>query len=84
MCTVLDQAMKRARAGQPRNGIGQAIEGTAKASGFRVIENLGSHGVGRALHAAPEDIAGYFDPLDRWILKEGMVITIVPFLSTKS
>ena len=76
--------MKRARAGQPLNGIGAAIERTAKAYGFKVIENLGSHGVGRALHEEPEHIAGYFDRADRRILKEGMVITIEPFLSTKS
>lgn len=82
--TALAEAMKRARAGQPVNGIGAAIERTAKAYGFKVIENLGSHGVGRALHEEPEHIAGYFDPSDRRLLEEGMVITIEPFLSTRS
>lgn len=81
---ALEQAMKHARAGQPMNGIGAAIERTAKTYGFRVIENLCSHGVGRALHEAPGDIPGYFDPKDRRLLKDGMVITIEPFLSTKS
>jgi methionyl aminopeptidase len=82
--TALAEAMKGARAGQPINRIGAAIERTAKAYGFKVIENLGSHGVGRALHEEPEHIAGYFDPSDQRILKEGMVITIEPFLSTRS
>lgn len=82
--TALEQAMKQARAGQPLNGIGAAIERTAKSYGFKIIENLGSHGVGRALHEAPEHIPGYYDPRDKRILKEGMVITIEPFLSTKS
>lgn len=82
--TALAQAMKQARAGQPINGIGAAIERTARSYGFKVIENLGSHGVGRALHEAPEHIPGYFDPSDRRVLEEGMVITIEPFLSTKS
>lgn len=82
--TALEQAMKQARAGQPINRIGAAIERTAKRYGFKIIENLGSHGLGRALHEAPEHIPGYFDPTDRRILKEGMVITIEPFLSTKS
>jgi methionyl aminopeptidase len=82
--TALEQAMKQARAGQPINGIGAAIERTAKTYGFKIIENLGSHGVGRALHEEPEHIPGYFDPADKRILKEGMVITIEPFLSTKS
>lgn len=82
--TALKQAMKQARAGQPINGIGAAIQRSAKAHGFRVIENLGSHGIGRALHEPPTDIAGYFDATDKRILEEGMVITIEPFFSTKS
>jgi methionyl aminopeptidase len=82
--TALDNAMKQARDGRPINGIGAAIERTAKAHGFKVIENLGSHGVGRALHEEPEHIAGTFDRSDRRTLREGMVITIEPFLSTKS
>lgn len=82
--TALNEAMKGARAGQPINRIGAAIERTAKAYGFRVIENLGSHGVGRALHEEPEHIAGYFDAADQRILQAGMVITIEPFLSTRS
>lgn len=82
--TALAQAMKQARAGRPINGIGKAIEATAKKYGLRIIENLGSHGVGRALHEAPEHIPGYFDPTDSRPLEDGMVITIEPFLSTKS
>jgi len=81
---ALAEAMKNARAGRRISGIGAAIERTAKAYGFKVIENLGSHGVGRALHEEPEHIAGYFDPTDQRLLHEGMVITIEPFLSTKS
>lgn len=81
---ALTEAMQSARAGQPINGIGAAIQRTARKYGFRIIENLGSHGVGRALHEEPGHIAGYFDPSDKRILKEGMVITIEPFLSTKS
>lgn len=81
---ALDAAMKQARAGRPLNRIGAAIEGTAQTYGFRVIENLASHGVGRALHEEPGQILSYHDPKDRRMLKEGMVITIEPFLSTKS
>jgi methionyl aminopeptidase len=82
--TALEEAMQRARAGMPLNGIGAAIERTAKGHGFKVIENLASHGVGRALHEEPAHILGYFDPSDRRVLQEGMVITIEPFLSTRS
>jgi len=82
--TALNNAMNVARAGKLLNGIGGAIEKTANVYGFRVIENLGSHGVGRALHEEPTSIAGYHNPTDRRVLKEGMVITIEPFMSTKS
>ncbi len=82
--TALAEAMKVARAGQPLNGIGAAIESTARRFGFRVIENLGSHGVGRALHEAPDHIPGYYDPADERVLHEGLVITIETFISTRS
>ena len=82
--TALEEAMKQARAGRPINAIGAAIERTAKSFGFKVIENLGSHGIGRSLHEEPEHIPGYFDPTDERVLEKGMVITIEPFLSTKS
>lgn len=82
--TALAQAMSCAHAGGSLNAIGAAIERTAKVYGFKVIRNLGSHGVGRALHEEPEHIAGYFNPSDKRLLEEGMVITIEPFLSTRS
>jgi methionyl aminopeptidase len=81
---ALEHAMRQARTDATDGQSGAAIERTAKSYGFKVIENLGSHGVGRALHEAPEHIAGYFDPSDKRVLHEGMVITIEPFLSTKS
>lgn len=81
---ALAEAMKVARAGQPINRIGRAIEQVANTHRLRIIENLGGHGVGRAIHEEPEHIQGFFDPRDQRILKEGMVIAIEPFLSTKS
>lgn len=82
--TALTEAIKVARAGQPINRIGRAIENIAKTHHLRVIENLGGHGVGRAIHEEPEHILGYYDAYDHRVLKEGMVIAIEPFLSTKS
>lgn len=81
---ALQRAANGARAGVPLNSIGKAIQGVAKEKGFRVIKNLCSHGVGRSLHEEPKEIHGYYVPNDRRVLKEGMVITIEPFLSTKS
>jgi methionyl aminopeptidase len=81
---ALRRAMQTARAGRPLNHIGRAIEKTAKEKGYRVIKNLCSHGVGRSLHEEPKEIPGYFVPQDRRVLQEGQVITIEPFLSTKT
>ncbi|MFL5814068.1 MAG: type I methionyl aminopeptidase [Bdellovibrionia bacterium] len=79
---ALKAAMKEASAGKFLNAIGRAIELEARRSRLSVIENLGSHGVGRALHEEPGFIPSYYDPKDRRVLKEGQVITIEPFLST--
>ncbi len=79
---ALENAMIEARAGARINRIGHAIETEARRNGLTVIENLGSHGVGRALHEEPGFIAGYYDKRDTRILKENQVITIEPFISS--
>lgn len=81
---ALSNAINAARAGQPLNRIGKAIEQTAKKKGFKVIRNLCSHGVGGGLHEEPEEIYGYYEPLDTRTLHEGLVITIEPFLSDRN
>lgn len=78
----LNAALKVAKAGELVSGIGKAIETTAAQNGYTVIQNIGSHGIGRKLHEEPQFIAGYYDPKDKRILKEGHVITIEPFIST--
>jgi methionyl aminopeptidase len=82
--TALANAMRHARAGAPLAGIGRAIEQTARAHRFRVIRNLAGHGVGRSLHEEPKEIVGYHEPRDTRVLREGMVIAVEPFLSTRS
>ncbi len=81
---ALDSAMREARAGNRINQIGRAIEKVAKQHRFHIIRNLGSHGVGRALHEEPGHIPGFYDASDRRVLRQGMVITIEPFLSTRT
>lgn len=86
LCTAtkraLEMALRAVKAGEPINVIGRAIEKEALRNKLTVIENIGSHGVGRALHEEPEFIPGYYDPSDKRILQENQVITIEPFLST--
>ncbi len=81
---ALHEAMKAIRAGNRINGIGRAVQRTARASGFRVIRNLAGHGIGRSLHESPEGIVSYYEHDDRRLLHEGMVIAVEPFLSTRS
>jgi len=80
---ALQDAMEQATAGAPMHNIGRAVERRAKRSGFRVIRNLGGHGVGRYIHEEPH-VSNTFEPRDRTLLKEGWVITIEPFLTTRA
>lgn len=77
-----DTAIAQLRAGNLLNTIGRTVETVAARRGYRVIRNLGSHGVGRALHEAPGTIPGHYVPRDTRRLHEGMVITVEPFLAT--
>lgn len=79
---ALESAMMEARAGARLNRIGRAIEREARAHNLTVIENLGSHGVGRALHEEPGFIPGFYDRKDARLLRENQVITIEPFISS--
>jgi methionyl aminopeptidase len=81
---ALSEAMKQVRAGNKLNRIGQAVQRVAKTHRLKTIRNLGGHGIGRRLHEDPDGIVGYFEPSDPRVLREGMVIAVEPFLSTKS
>jgi len=70
-----------ARAGQKINELGRAIERSVRATGFRIVRNVCSHGVGANLHEDPV-IRNYYESLASEVLQEGQVITIEPFLST--
>lgn len=79
---ALEEACNSTRAGRPLNSIGRAIETVAQQSGFEIIRNLCSHGIGRGLHEAPAEIPGYYLQSEKRKLHAGQVITIEPFLST--
>ncbi len=65
---------------KPLAGIGRAIGRFAHAKGYTLIRNLASHGVGRALHEYPEEIATW-PTRDKRRMHNGLVLTIEPFLS---
>jgi methionyl aminopeptidase len=79
--SALNHALNSARAGRMLNEIGRAVEREAHRGGFRVIRELGGHGVGHSLHEEPDGVANYYNPRDQRRLKEGMVVAIEPFLT---
>jgi methionyl aminopeptidase len=69
-----------ARAGNPVNLIGRAVEETVNRSGFTVVRALEGHGVGRAIHEPP-NVPNYFNRRQKDVLTEGLVITIEPLIA---
>jgi methionyl aminopeptidase len=67
---------------KPIAGIGHAIGRFAQSRGYTLIRNLGSHGVGRALHEDPEAVPTWPTRGDKRRMHDGLVLTIEPFLST--
>jgi methionyl aminopeptidase len=80
---ALNKAIAAARAGRPLNEIGRASENEARRGGFSVIRDLPGHGIGRSLHEAPS-VPGFYNKRANQRIKEGMVFTIEPFLSTRA
>lgn len=70
------------RAGMKVNEIGKVMELEARKRGYKVVRNLCSHGIGRALHERPFEILPFYDPRGTTVLKEGQVLTVEPFLTT--
>ena len=69
-----------ARAGRRVSEIGRAVEREVSACGFHVLRELSGHGVGRTIHESPA-VPNYFDPFQRDLLTEGLVLTIEPLIS---
>jgi methionyl aminopeptidase len=78
---TLMKALRAVRAGNPLNGIGRAVQNEAGKRGYNVIYDLTGHGIGRNLHESPKEILNYYDPDDRRVLNDGLVLAIEPFLT---
>ena len=79
---TLNKAIHAAKAGNPLNGIGRTVQTEARKRGYNVIYDLTGHGIGRGLHENPKEILNFYNPSDRRILNEGLVLAIEPFLTT--
>jgi methionyl aminopeptidase len=72
-----------ARAGTRVNEIGRAVEREVRRHGFTVVQGLTGHGVGRTIHEAPA-VPNQYDPWQKDVLTEGLVLTIEPMISAGS
>lgn len=77
------KAMMTVRAGVPVSHVGKTVEKVARKHGFKVIQGLNGHGVGRWIHEDPT-VPNRYHPANRDVFEAGMVVTIEPFLTTKS
>lgn len=77
---ALAAALSRLRSDVEFRALGQAVGKVARKGGFKVIADLGGHGLGTSLHEAPEFIP-FGRSRDRRRFRAGSVVAIEPFLS---
>lgn len=81
---ILHKAISNIKGGVKIADIGHLIETEAKKRGYRVIKNLGGHGIGRSLHEAPDELMNYKNRYDNRRFKKNAVVAIETFISTTS
>ena len=60
------------------------MELEAKKRGYKVIKNLGGHGIGRSLHEQPDELLNFKNRFDDRRFKKNSVVAIETFISTIS
>ncbi len=73
-------AIEQVKVGNRVSDISRAVESHALANGFSVVKQFVGHGIGTALHEAPE-IPNYVEKKSSPRLVEGMVLAIEPMLN---
>jgi methionyl aminopeptidase len=76
-------ALAVAKAGAKVNAISRAVETEVRRRGFTVVRGLTGHGVGRAIHEPPS-VPNHYDPWQKDVLTDGLVLTIEPIISAGS
>jgi methionyl aminopeptidase len=80
---ALDAGVAAARAHNRVGDIGNAIEEVIKKAGFGIVEELGGHGIGEAIHEEPF-VGNFGEPKTGVELVSGMVLAIEPIVTEKS
>lgn len=81
---ILHKAIYNIKGGVRISDIGHIMETEAKKRGFKVIKNLGGHGIGRSLHEQPDELMNYRNRFDQRRFKKNSVVAIETFISTTS
>ena len=81
---ILQKAISHIRGGVKIAEIGRLMETEARQRGYRVIRNLGGHGIGRSLHEEPSDLLNYRDRSDHRRFRKNTVVAIETFIATAS
>jgi len=81
---ILQKAIYNIKGGVRISDIGLLMETEAKKRGFRVIKNLGGHGIGRSLHEQPDELLNYKNRFDQRRFRKNAVVAIETFISTTS
>lgn len=81
---ILKKAINSIKGGVKISDVGGLMETEAKKKGFKVIKNLGGHGIGRSLHEQPDELLNYRNRFDQRRFKKNSVVAIETFISTSS
>lgn len=81
---ILRKALNHIKGGVKISDVGYLMETEAKKRGFKVIKNLGGHGIGRSLHEQPDELMNYKNRFDQRRFKKNAVVAIETFISTSS
>ncbi len=81
---ILQKTIDHIRGGVKIADIGHLMESEAKKRGYKVIKNLGGHGIGRSLHEEPDELLNYKNRFDHRRFKRNSVVAIETFISTTS
>lgn len=76
----LTKAIEQAVAGNRLSDIGHAVQSHVEAAGFSVVKSFVGHGIGRAMHEAPQ-VPNFGRPGRGPRLREGMTLAIEPMVN---
>lgn len=81
---ILRHAISNIRGGVKIADIGHLMETEARKQGYKVIKNLGGHGIGRSLHEEPDELLNYRNRYDQRRFRKNSVVAIETFIATSS